>query len=62
VAAIAAGLGLLHFGFRDGLFFALMFGLLAFINYRVLQQLRAMGGHMGGHEDSGYEPEDWWKR
>ncbi len=62
VAAIVAVAGLLHFGFRHGIFFALMFGLLAFINYRVLQQIRAMGGPGGPDDYGGYEPEDWWKR
>jgi hypothetical protein len=66
VAAAVGALALLHFGLRHGLFFALMFGLLAFINDRVLQQLRAMGGggggQPGGEEYGGYEPEDWWKR
>jgi Zn-dependent protease len=63
VAAIVAAAGLLHFGFvRQGIFLALMFGLLAFINYRVLQQIRAMGGPGGPEDYGGYEPEDWWKR
>ncbi len=54
--------GLLWFGLQGGLFFAVMFGVLAFINYRVLQQVRAMGGPGGPDDYGGYEPEDWWKR
>jgi Zn-dependent protease len=63
IGGVVAVVALWHFGFRNGLFFALMFGLLAFINYRLLQQIRQMGGYGGGgDEPGGYEPEDWWKR
>jgi Zn-dependent protease len=63
VAAIVGGLGLLHFGFNMGGFFlALMFGMLAFINYRLLQQVRSMGDAEGPDDFSGYDPGDWWKR
>jgi stage IV sporulation protein FB len=64
---VVAGLGLLHFGFYcgdwlSGIFIALMFGMLAFISYRLLQQVRAMGGYGGEDDFSGYDPGDWWKR
>jgi len=67
VAMIVGGVGLLHFlrleAYSTGIFFAVMFGMLAYLNYRVLQQLRAMGGYDGnGHDHGSYEPEDWWKR
>ncbi len=62
VGIVVAVAGLLHFGLHGGLFFAVMFGLLAYINYRVLQQVRAMGGPGGPDDYGGYEPEDWWKR
>jgi len=66
VAAVVGLAGLVHFlrvgSTSTGIFFGLMFGLLAFINYRVLQQLRAMGGPPEADDYGGYEPEEWWKR
>lgn len=65
--AIVACLGILHFGkndWRNGFFIALLFGYLAFMSYRTLQNLRASGygGGAGGHAGYGEDDDDWWRR
>jgi Zn-dependent protease len=65
VGGIVACLSLYHFGvghheWRNGLFMVLLFGSLAFISYRGLQQLRSQGGYgYGGFE---HDDDDWWRR
>lgn len=65
---IVAGLSLFHFGFPDGLFMAVMFGVLSFVSFRTLQQLRQHpgfgggGGGIGGYRGQDEDDDDWWKR
>ena len=57
VALVAAALLLWRLGFRDGLFPALILGLLAFQNHRLEQQLRG-GGEWSRHEE---DDDQWWR-
>lgn len=64
---IVAGLSLFHFGFPDGLFMAVMFGVLSFVSFRTLQQFRQHpgyggGGGIGGQRGYDEDDDDWWKR
>lgn len=67
VTAVAVGVGgLAYFRDRTGFFIAIMFGVLAFLNYRILQAYRASafggyGGESGGYF-GGQDDDDWWKK
>ncbi|MDA7980334.1 MAG: site-2 protease family protein [Pirellulales bacterium] len=56
VGAVAAVIALMWQG-GDGVFFALMFGMLAFGSYQTLQRYKQQFGRQSGYDDA-----DWWKR
>ncbi len=58
VGAVAAVIALV-WKQMDGLFFGLMFGLLAFGSYQTLQRYKQQFGEYGGGD---HDEADWWKR
>lgn len=60
VGAVAAVIALVWKQW-DGLFFGLMFGILAFGSYQTLQRYKQQFGEFGGGGDD-YDDADWWKR
>lgn len=59
VGAGAAVIALVWKGW-PGLFFGLMFGVLAFGSYQTLQRYKQQFGEFGGPDD--YDDADWWKK
>ena len=65
-ASVALLLLAAHFAFHTGLFGPLLFGLLAYQNFTLRKQIRAMGPYYGREEDEPRQPwerdADWWKK
>ncbi len=63
VGAMVAVAAMTMLGFPYGLMPALMFAVLAFASYHILQQVRAMGGPGGaGYYGPETDDDDWWKK
>ena len=68
VGGIVAAVSLIHFGrdgeWRSGIFICLLFGILAFQSYQILQHYRRSLGGYGDYGGGGdyRDDDDWWKR